>query len=146
MSDAREMGRQDLVHIGYVEADVILETAGGRSVMRLFHPRDGSAYAISYRPQKIVESYQGGMKPRVLLLGHYHKFGVTYTRDVYVVQAGCTQDQTRFMRNKAIAAHVGGCILFFVQDTENGVLTRFQVEWIPFFDREFEERRLRDDR
>lgn len=145
MSDAREAGRADLVHIGYVEADVILETAGGRSVMRLFHPRDGSAYAISYRPQKIVESYQGGMKPRVLLLGHYHKFGVTYTRDVYAVQAGCTQDQTRFMRNKAIAAHVGGCILSFVQDTKHGVLTRFQVEWIPFFDKEFEGRRLGDD-
>ena len=81
-------------------------------------------------------SYQGGEKPNVLLIGHYHKFEYGYPREVHTVQAGCTEDQSPFMRKKKIAAHVGGCTIEFDQD-DKGIIHNFKVAWHPFYDRGF---------
>jgi DNA polymerase II small subunit/DNA polymerase delta subunit B len=89
-----------------------------------------------------VESYQGGEKPQVLIIGHYHKFEYGFPREVHSVQAGCTEDQSLFMRKKKIAAHVGFLELRIKQDSA-GVITRFGVEWFPFFDRGYYERRYK---
>jgi hypothetical protein len=133
---ATSNGRQDLKFIGHVETDVILQAANGKAVMKIMHPGGGSAYATSYTAQKIVESFQGGEKPQILLIGHYHKLEFGYPREVYVIQTGCTQDQTPFMRKLKIQAHVGGTIIKFHQ-TPTGEINRFQVEFIPFYDRNF---------
>ena len=103
------------------------------------HPGGGSAYAISYTAQKIVESLQGGEKPHFMLLGHYHKFNQGYPREVHTVQGGTTQDQTPFMRKQKIQAHVGFCIIRFHQ-AETGEINRFNVEWVPFYDKGFYEK------
>jgi predicted phosphodiesterase len=104
--------------------------------LRVLHPGGGSSYAISYTSQKIVESYTGAEKPDILFDGHYHKAGYNYIRGVHVVQTGCTQDQTPFMRKKRLAAHLGGWIIEFTVDT-NGAVIRFKQEWIPFFDKAY---------
>lgn len=135
-AQAKEAGRTDLVFLGHMERDVILETPLGRTVVRVAHPGGGSAYAISYTAQKIVESYQGGEKPDILLIGHYHKAEYSYPREVHVIQTGCTQDQTPFMRKRKIQAHVGGWIVEFEQG-ETGAVQRFRAEFIPFFDRDY---------
>jgi hypothetical protein len=129
-------GRDDMGYIGYMEADLVLKMPGGQAVLRLFHPGGGTAYATSYRPQKIVESYQGGEKPSVLVVGHFHKLGSFCVRNVEVVLAGCTQDQSRFMRKKGIEAHVGGGVLHVAQD-EKGGLARVCFERLNFYDREY---------
>src|SRR5581483_12495394 len=90
-----------------MEHDIIFKGKHAQQVMRLIHAGGGSAYATSYTVQKIVESYQGGEKPQILLAGHYHKAEYGYPREVHCVQAACTEDQTLFMRKKKIAAHVG---------------------------------------
>lgn len=138
---AEEQGRTDLKYLGYGEADVKLSFGTGSSVMRVVHPGGGSAYAISYTDQKRVESYQGGEKPQIELVGHYHKFNHGYPREVHTVQGGCTCDQSMFMRKKRLQAHVGYSILKIKQN-ENGIVTRFAVEWLPFFDRGFYEKRF----
>lgn len=130
---ARKAGREDIVFLGHMEADVILKAPQGETVLRVLHPGGGSAYAISYTSQKIVESYSGGEKPHILLDGHYHKAGYNYIRGVHVVQTGCTQDQTPFMRKKRLAAHLGGWIIEFAVD-DFGAITRFKQEFIPFYD------------
>jgi len=48
-------GRNDLVYAGHMERDVVLQSSNGRAVVRVLHPGGGSAYAMSYRPQKIIE-------------------------------------------------------------------------------------------
>jgi len=137
---AEEHGRKDLVWIGHVEADVHFKAKRGHAWMRMMHPGGGSAYAISYTEQKIVESFQGGEKPHILLLGHYHKFNQGYSREVHTVQAGCVQDQTPFLRALKIQAHVGGSIVRFHQ-ADTGEINRFSVEWMPYYDRGFYEKR-----
>lgn len=135
---AQKFGRTDLEYLGYMENDVILKSKDGKgeTVIRLLHPGGGSAYAISYAPQKIVESYSGNEKPNVLLVGHYHKASYDYIRGVHVVQGGTTMDQSPFMRKKRLAAHLGGWIIEFTTHP-NGAIDRFRAEFIPFYDKEF---------
>lgn len=134
---AKEAGRNDLIYLGYVEADIELKTKKGKSIIKLMHGGGGSSYALSYTPQKIVESFTGGEKPNILLIGHYHKadFLPAY-RNVQVLQGGTTCDQTKFMRKMKLAAHVGGWIVE-VQLSEDGAVNRIKTEWLSFYDREY---------
>jgi predicted phosphodiesterase/biotin operon repressor len=126
-------GRNDLIHIGHIEQDVIFERPEGKFVMRIIHPGGGTPYAVSYTSQKMVESFQGGDKPDVLVMGHFHKFDVSYPREVLTIMPGCLQDQTTFMRKLKLKAEVGFCVcnLGIRQD---GSLGKFGVEWFPFYD------------
>lgn len=134
MTAREKYGRTDLRYLGYMEHDVIFESPeGGKTVVRLQHPGGGSAYALSYTPQKIVESLTGGDKPHVLFLGHYHKHGHFFIRNIHTILCGCFQDQSPFMRKKRLAAHLGGYIIELQQAPDGSVL-RIQVEFVPFFD------------
>jgi len=120
----RDHDRKDWYNLGYMEAYVRLvnTNTGSSAILCVMHPGGGSAYATSYTVQKIVESFGGGEKPAVLLAGHYHKMEQINIRNVWCVQTGCTQDQTPFMRQKKIEAHVGGHVLDLVQDPETGAI------------------------
>lgn len=142
MLRARDAGRNDLEYLGYAEALVELKTKDGSRMMMVNHPGGGAAYAISYKGQKYVESLQGGEKPAIVLQGHYHKFNVGYPREVWVVDTGTVCDQTLFMRKKQLQAHVGGQIVELMQSPD-GRITRFRVEFLPFYDRGFYEEQRR---
>lgn len=133
---AHDAGRTDLHDLGYMERDIEFKRGTGASTIRVIHAGGGSAYAHSYTSQKYVESLQGGEKPAIVLVGHYHKFDYSYPREVHVVQAGCVQDQTPFMRKKRLQAMVGGCLLECKQSGK-GIFTRVRVEWMPFYDKKF---------
>lgn len=134
--EAKNKGRTDLKWIGHVERDIQFKAKNGFAWGRVTHPGGGSAYAVSYTEQKIVEALQGGEKPHFMLIGHYHKFNQGYPREVNTVQTGCTCDQTAFLRRQKIRVDVGGTIVKFHQ-ADTGEINRFQVEWFPFFDRKF---------
>jgi len=107
-----EQSVSDHVFLGEEQARVRWEVPNGKIEMMLIHPGGGTSYALSYRPQKIVESLEGGTKPDLLVVGHYHKaeFLPSY-RNVAVLQAGTFQKQTPFMARQGLAAHVGGWIV-----------------------------------
>jgi len=134
MLEAKAQGRNDLVYMGYMEADFELKSPKGKAIIKVIHAGGGSSYALSYSSQKLAESFSGGEKPAVAIIGHYHKFDYCYPRNIHCLQAGTTQDQTRFMRKRKIAAHVGFCVVTLQQDI-NGSITRFAPEFFPFFDR-----------
>lgn len=134
MLEAQAQGRNDLIYMGYMEADIELKAPNGSAIIKVIHAGGGSSYAYSYASQKLVESFQGGEKPAVCIIGHYHKMEFCFPRNVYCVQAGCMQDQTRFMRKRKLAAHVGFSIITLQQDIK-GSITRFSPEFFPFWDR-----------
>jgi len=137
--EARDRGRNDLQYLGFMEADVRFDgPVAGHSYVRLLHPGGGTAYAISYATQKIVESLQGGEKPAMILCGHYHKMITHDVRNVTVIQAGCTQDQTGFMRKRKLEAHLGYWTVAVKQDSK-GAIRRVQTEKTQFFDRGYHE-------
>lgn len=139
---ALKAGRKDLHYIGHVESDVELKVGDKSCPIRVMHPGGGSAYAYSYTSQKIVESFQGGEKPSMVLGGHYHKWDDCYPREVHFIQGGCTCDQTIFMRKQKIAAHVGYVNLEVEQDKTDGHLTEVVAGWKPFYDRRFYDQRF----
>ncbi len=138
----RAAGRDDWVDCGYMEADfrLVSATSGKVSILRNTHPGGGSAYAISYAMQKLVESYEGGDKPAVVLGGHYHKMNIMNYRNVWILQGGTTEDQTTFMRKKKLDAHVGGMIITLVQDPESGAIISCN-DMYRYFNRGFYEDR-----
>lgn len=121
--------------LGYMEAHVILRNAntGKTATMAVVHPGGGSAYALSYSIQKIVESYEGGEKPAVGLYGHFHKLMAANIRNVWCVQTGCQQDQTPFMRKKRLEAHVGGAIVHLEQDPKTGAILSMTPQLVRYF-------------
>ena len=137
-SESIRAGRKDLCYLGYVEADIALRTKrGAETQMRIMHGGGGGSYAISYRPQRIIESMQGGEKPAIFMIGHYHKMFYSNIRNVHVVLPGCTEDQSVFMRKKSIEAHIGGALVRFKQNQREGFIEEFVPHFRTYFDRGF---------
>jgi hypothetical protein len=136
MLAARAAGREDLVFVGHMERQIEYKAGAQKARIAMIHAGGGTAYAISYTDQKLVESYQGGEKPTILLTGHFHKFNYGYPREVHAVQVGTTMDQSPFMRKKKIQAMVGGVTLEFDLD-HRALIHNTRVTWHPFYDRDF---------
>lgn len=138
----REYGHE-WTDLGFMEAHVELVNfnTGKSSMMAVVHPGGGSAYALSYSIQKIIESLEGGEKPAVGLYGHYHKIWSGIIRNVWVVQTGCCQDQTPFMRKKRLEAHVGGALVGLEQDPETGAILSMTPQLIRYFNKGYYEGR-----
>lgn len=117
----------NMTYVGHDSADIDFDGCK----VRLFHGGDGNSYALSYRLQKLVESYSGGSKPNILLAGHVHKFCYILERNIHAVSVPCMQAQTSFMRGKKLAAHTGFLVLDF--DTANGEVRNLSVKMYPFY-------------
>lgn len=121
--------RPDMNYLG--QDDVIVNLTPGCR-LEVMHPGGGSAYAWSYRPQKIVESLEGGTKPNVLLIGHYHKAEYLFYRNVHILQAGTTQAQTPWMRSKALHASMG-CWIVELDVTDEGQVDACRSTFFPCY-------------
>ena len=135
----RQSGREDWYNLGFMECflPLISAASGKKSQLCVMHPGGGSAYALSYAPQKIVEGFDGGAKPAVLVIGHYHKASYQMTRNVHVLQAGCFQDQSLFMRQKKLAAHLGGWFVRLHVDPDTGAVDEFASSFRNYFVKDF---------
>ena len=143
---AKNQGREDLHYVGHVEGDVELKCGKFSQVMKIQHPGGGSAYARSYKGQKMVESFQGGEKPAILVQGHYHVSGYSFDRNVHIVGMPGFQDQTIFGRKKHLRFEIGGAIIEFKMSPKTGAITRLRVEFNMYFDRGFYKPFLVSDR
>ena len=121
--------RPDMKYLG---RDCALIFLTPNCTLELRHPWDGCAYALSYRPQKMIEAMESDSKPNILAIGHYHKSEYLFYRNVHCLQTGCFQGQTPFTRGKGISVHMGGWIITIHVD-ENGTITRFCSEFIPYY-------------
>lgn len=126
---AIERRRDDMVYLGQSSAIVGLTD---NCTLELRHPGDGTAYALSYKIQKMVEAMSGGEKPNILAVGHYHKQEYLFYRNVHCFQTGCLQAQTPFMRGRSIAAMMGGWIVEVIVN-DSGVVERVRQEFMPFY-------------
>jgi predicted phosphodiesterase len=121
--------RDDINYLGHDEALVKM----GKIEMMLSHPDDGSAYAYSYKPQKMIESMvkMGEKMPDIILQGHYHKIFQMQFAGVHYFCTGTTERQTPWMRGKKIAADMGAWVLDIYRDS-HGNLTRLVSELLPY--------------
>ena len=118
--------------VGYDEQDILLDNG---LKLRLRHPGGGTAYALSYKLQKYVESISGGQKPHVLFQGHFHKAIYLFYRNIHCFDSGCLCDQTPFMKKIGTPAHVGYWIIDINMHRakKNGV-ERVSSQFVPFYE------------
>jgi predicted phosphodiesterase len=127
-------GQDNLHFLGDDEGDLVLAAIGLDTPARLkiWHGEDGSSYAVSYRVQKIVESFTGGDKPNILVTGHTHKSFYVFDRHVHCVSAGAMQSQSKWMRSKRHASHTG---FWVCKMTVNDLgIAVFSPTWFPFYE------------
>ena len=121
--------REDLEYLGRDCAVIYLTP---KCKLELRHPWDGTAYALSYKLQKMIESMESDSKPNILAVGHYHKAEYMFYRNVHALQTGCFQGQTPFTRGKGISVHLGGWIVT-IKVNENGTIKSFAPQFIPYY-------------
>lgn len=116
-------------NLGQMEGDLVVDGIK----IKLFHANDGTAYATSYKLQKLIESFSGGEKPDIVHSGHYHKALYLFTRNVHGFESGTLCGQTEFMRGKKIPAHVGfGLVDVYVS---KGRVQRLVHEFVPHYEK-----------
>lgn len=115
---ARE--RPDMEYLG---RDCAIVNLTPKCTLELRHPWDGSSYALSYKPQKMIEAMESDSKPNILAIGHYHKAGYLFYRNVHAILTGCFQGQTPFTRGKGLSVHEGGWIVHVGVDADGTVKT-----------------------
>ena len=121
--------RKDLKYLGLSQAFINITP---NCLLELRHPEDGTAYAISYKMQKMIEGMFGGEKPHILAVGHYHKAEYLPYRNVHSIQTGCLQAQTPWMRGKGIAA-IMGYWLIEIHVNDDGQINRFKPEFMQCY-------------
>ena len=118
------MKRKDMKYLGRDCARIEITP---NCILELRHPWDGTAYALSYKPQKMIDGMEADSKPNILAIGHYHKLEYLFYRNVH-----CFQTQTPFTRGKGISVHLGGWIIT-VEVDKRGYVQRIIPEMIPFY-------------
>jgi len=117
--------------IGSDSGLVTVTTKSGDLRIALLHPAGGTAYALSYKSQKIIEAMEGGSKPHILGVGHFHKQEwLPKYRNISAFQAGCFCEQTPFMVRKSLMANVGGWI---IEVTLGDLTNRVKAEVLTFY-------------
>lgn len=116
-----ESKRQDMKYLG---RDIAVVNITDKVSMMLKHPWDTTAYALSYKPQKIIEALcNTSMKPSILAIGHYHKIEYLYYLGVHCLQTGCFQSSTPFTIGKGIRVMIGGWIITVTLDDKGNIQT-----------------------
>lgn len=121
--------REDMHYLG---RDCARIEIAPHCILELRHPWDGTAYALSYKPQKMIEGMEADSKPNILAIGHYHKLEYLFYRNIHCFQTGCFQMQTPYTRGKGISVHMGGWIIT-VEVDKKGYIQRIVPEMIPFY-------------
>lgn len=118
--------------MNYLGRDCAIIHLTPNCTLELRHPWDGTAYALSYKIQKMIEAMESDSKPNILAVGHYHKAEYLFYRNIHALQTGCFQGQTPFTRGKGISVQLGGWIVTIRVD-DNGYIQGFAPEFVPYY-------------
>ena len=117
--------------IGYDEQDLKLDNG---LIIRLRHSGGATAYAISYKMQKYVESISGGKKPHIIIQGHFHKAQYIFYRNVHCFDAGCLQEQSPYMKKKGTPAMLGYWIIEVGIPKHKFSMIEVKSRFYPFYE------------
>ncbi len=119
--------RDDMVYLGQDSGEI--EISNVKTV--LDHPGGGSAQSLSYKPQKRIEILESHSKPKLLLIGHYHKSYVFSYRNVQCVLVPALCDKTQFQQKQGLSNALGAYFLDIYSD-QKGNIQYFEPEEVTF--------------
>lgn len=119
--------RSDMEYLGQDNAAIEINK------IKIFmdHPGGGSAQSISYKPQKRIEILESEHKPKILLIGHYHKSYSFVYRNVRGIEVPCLCGKTQFQQKQGLSNVVGAYFLNIWSD-EKGNIQYFEPEEVLF--------------
>lgn len=123
--------RNDMEYLGQDSATI--KVNGVR--ITLDHPGDGSSKSLSYKPQTRIEELESGQKPKILLIGHYHKSYYFLHRNVHAIEVPCFCDKTQFQQKKGLTNIIGAYFLDIYSD-KKGNIQFFEPEEVIFSNEE----------
>jgi predicted phosphodiesterase len=119
--------RKDMVYLGQDNAEITINNVK----IVLDHPGGGSSQYVSYKPQKRIEIIESHTKPKLLLIGHYHKsYAFTY-RNIQCILVPCLCDKTQFQQKQGLQNVLGAYFLDIYSD-KKGHIQYFEPEEILF--------------
>lgn len=121
--------RKDIVYCGAYHGSLELPNDAH---VTLVHGRGGGGYAISYKPQRYVESLPPGRKPAMLIFGHWHVSGFFRHRSVTCLLAGCFEWQTDLLVRLGLQPDVGAWIVT-LRLGDDGSVVGIKPEWLGFY-------------
>lgn len=119
--------RKDMIYLGQDSAAIDIN--GVKIFMD--HPGGGSAQSVSYKPQKRIEILESDYKPKILLIGHYHKSYSFVYRNVRGIEVPCFCDKTQFQQKQGLLNSVGAYFLDIYSD-KKGNIQYFEAEEVLF--------------
>jgi hypothetical protein len=131
--------RPDIHFVGYDSADIPITD---RVDARLWHPRGGLPYAISYRLQKGMEATafealrlaiaeNANPKLRLVVGGHIHLSTMLPIGGIVGFQAGCFEMQNNLLRAMGRFPEIGGWIVR-VRLEDSGWIAGISGEWVQY--------------
>lgn len=124
--------RKDMVYLGQDTGEIKID----KVKYVLDHPGGGSSQALSYKPQKRIEIIESHNKPKVLLIGHYHKSYAFSYRNVQCVEVPSLCAKTQLQQKQGLINAVGGYFLNVYSDSK-GNIQYFEPEEILFGPEDF---------
>ena len=122
-----DKSRKDMVFLGQDNGEININNVK----YVLDHPGGGSAQFLSYNPQKRIEIIESHMKPKILLIGHYHKSYQFVYRNVHCIEVPALCGKTQFQQKKGLINSVGGYFLKVWSD-KNGNIQYFEPEEVVY--------------
>ena len=131
--------RKDMEFLGQDSASININ---GVNIF-MDHPGGGSAQSISYKPQKRIEILESNYKPKILLIGHYHKSYFFVYRNVHGIQVPAFCDKTQFQRKQGLTNVVGAYILNIYSD-KSGNIEYFEPEELLYTEKDMWDEAFKD--
>ena len=127
-----DRNRKDMEYLGQ---DIGVKTINGVKYV-LDHPGGGSAQSLSYKPQKRIDILESHNKPKVLLIGHYHKSYHFVYRNIQCIEVPALCSKTQFQQKQGLINSVGGYFLKVWSD-KKGNIQYFEPEEIIYGHNDF---------
>ena len=124
--------RPDMIFLGQDTGEILID----KVKYVLDHPGGGSAQSLSYKPQKRIEIIESHNKPKILLIGHYHKSYQFAYRNIQCVQVPALCAKTQFQQKQGLINAVGGYFLKVYSD-KNGSVQYLEPEEIAYGPKDF---------
>ena len=109
--------RPDMKFLGQDTGEIMID----KVKYVLDHPGGGSAQSLSYKPQKRIEILESNNKPKVLLIGHYHKSYQFVYRNVQCILVPSLCGKTQFQQKQGLSNAVGGYFLKVYSDNRGNI-------------------------
>lgn len=126
-------GREDMVWLGPNQA--MFYAGKARVPILIKHPGGGCSKSLSYKPQEAINKMDESNKPKILLMGHYHKSYCMYYNDVYAILVPCLVDQTQFMQMNDLQ-NVLGAVFLDLYVNKHGDIEYFSYDEVRFTDKD----------